>query len=342
MTKLIAGMQNSILVLESSKNGWKTQERLKGCEPQSIEIDPRNPERAYCGTFNDGLWKTDDGGQTWTNMNKQESFSTSKVMSVSVSAPAKSNDRFSTVYAGTEPTALYASNDGGESWEKLSALNELESASTWSFPPRPWTSHVRWIEPDINNPDYIFVAIEAGALVQSRDRGRTWIDRVEQGPYDTHTLSTHKKAAKRLYSAAGDGYFESLDYGKSWSSPSIGLKHNYLTGLAVDSGNPQTIIVSASSSAIQAHSVDNPNSQIYRRFADDQNWEAVSKGLPEPTGTVITILMSNPYSAGEFYALNNRGIFTSLDSGISWKLLDIKWHKEYVSQHPWSLAVGTD
>jgi hypothetical protein len=55
MTKLIAGMQNSILVLESSKNGWKTQERLKGCEPQSIEIDPRNPERAYCGTFNDGL-----------------------------------------------------------------------------------------------------------------------------------------------------------------------------------------------------------------------------------------------------------------------------------------------
>jgi photosystem II stability/assembly factor-like uncharacterized protein len=90
MTKLIAGMQNSILVLESSKNGWKTHEYLKGWVPQSIEIDPRNPERAYCGTFNDGLWKTDDGGQTWTNMNKQESFSTSKVMSVSVSAPEKS------------------------------------------------------------------------------------------------------------------------------------------------------------------------------------------------------------------------------------------------------------
>jgi hypothetical protein len=44
----------------------------------------------------------------------------------------------------------------------LSALNKLESASTWSFPPRPWTSHVRWIETDANNPHYVFVAIEAG------------------------------------------------------------------------------------------------------------------------------------------------------------------------------------
>jgi hypothetical protein len=30
MTKLIAGMQNSVLVLESSKTGWKTHENLKG------------------------------------------------------------------------------------------------------------------------------------------------------------------------------------------------------------------------------------------------------------------------------------------------------------------------
>ena len=57
----------------------------------------------------------------------------------------------------------------------------------------------------VNIPDYVFVAIEAGALVRSLDGGRTWIDRVEQGPYDTHTLGTHQKAPKRLYSSAGDG-----------------------------------------------------------------------------------------------------------------------------------------
>ena len=116
--------------------------------------------------------------------------------------------------------------------KRMESLNNLPSSTSWSFPPRPWTHHVRWIESDANNPDYVFVAIEAGALIQSRDGGRTWIDRVEQGPYDTHTLVTHPRAPRRLYSSAGDGYYESFDYGESWSRPMEGMKHGYLFGLA--------------------------------------------------------------------------------------------------------------
>ena len=189
-------------------------------------------------------------------------------MSVSVSPLKEGNNGFNKVYVGTEPSGFYVSSDKGESWERMNGLNNLKSSSSWSFPPRPWTHHIRWIEPDVNNLDYIFVAIEAGALVQSHDGGRTWIDRVEQGPYDTHTMATHKKAPKRIYSSAGDGYFESFDYGESWNSPTEGLRHHYLYGLAVDSGDPQTVIVSASLGAWQAHSIENANSEVYRRSAD--------------------------------------------------------------------------
>ena len=49
------------------------------------------------------------------------------------------------VYAGTEPSRLFRSDDRGESWRELKALLELPSRPRWSFPPRPWTSHVRWI-----------------------------------------------------------------------------------------------------------------------------------------------------------------------------------------------------
>jgi photosystem II stability/assembly factor-like uncharacterized protein len=339
MTTLIAGMQNSVLILESSKNGWKTCENLKGTHPQSVAFDHHNSNRAYCATFGEGLWKTDDNGETWHNIGKNE-ISLSNIMSVAVSPLKEGNDRFSKVYVGTEPSALYVSSDGGESWERMGDLNKLESSKSWSFPPRPWTHHVRWIEPDINNPDYIFVAIEAGALVHSHDGGITWIDRVRQGPYDTHTLATHKKAPKRLYSAAGDGYFESFDYGEFWNSPIEGLQHQYLDGLAVDSTNPQNVIVSASLTALQAHYIENAESFVYRRSADGEKWKIVSKGLPELKGTIITILSSNPNSAGEFYALNNRGIFISSDSGVSWTVLDIPWPKEYLPQHPWALSVG--
>ena len=288
MTLLLVGMQNSLLLLDSF-NKYKIYESLKGTDPQSIAIDPSNLNRAYCGTFGEGLWKTDDGGQSWSNIGK-DVLSNSHITSVAVSSLDSGGNRFNKIYVGTEPSALYTSNDGGGSWEKMEALNNLPSSESWSFPPRPWTHHVRWIESDPNNPDHIFVAIEAGALVQSRDGGRTWIDRVEQGPYDTHTLATHPKAPKRLYSSAGDGYFESFDYGDSWSRSMDGLKYGYLYGLAVDSGDPQNVIISVSTGPVSAYSVEYAESYVYRRVKDGQKWNAISKGLPGPSGTTITIL----------------------------------------------------
>jgi photosystem II stability/assembly factor-like uncharacterized protein len=355
-------MEDSIIMIESSKTGWKKlRESLKGTHPQCIAFDPDNPDRAYCGTSGGGLWKTDDGGQSWDSIGK-ETISSSDVMSVSVSnlerGGGNNSNRFNTVYVGTEPTAFYRSDDGGESWEKMSSLNDLKSSSSWSFPPRPWTSHVRWIESDKTKPGYVYAAIEAGALVQSHDGGRTWIDKVQGGPYDTHTLATHKQMPGRLYSAAGDGYFESYDYGKTWKRLVAGLgDYDYLFSVAVDSSDPQTVIVSASEWPTKAYSLEDAESLVYRRTssivdedADDESnsndikeWKIVSNGLPKPPGTLISVLAANPKIAGSFYATNNRGIFYSTDSGISWKMLDdIQWPKEYLSQHPWALAVRED
>jgi photosynthesis system II assembly factor YCF48-like protein len=307
-------------------------ESLKGSHPQSVTFDPRNPNRVYCGTFGDGLWKSDDGGQSWHRL-KNVIFS-NEVTSVSASRIEQENR----VYVGTEPAALYRSDDGGESWQRMSNLNNLDSSTSWSFPPRPWTSHVRWIELDVSISDYVFVAIEAGALVRSLDGGRTWIDRVEQGPYDTHTLGTHQNDPKRLYSSAGDGYFESFDYGESWERHMTGLKHKYIYGLAIDPVDPNIILVSASESAWQAHNVERANSLIYRSAKiDGREWKAIANGLPESGGTIIAILAANPNR--EFYAISNRGLFCSNDTGLFWRNLDVSWSKEYLSQHPRALAI---
>ncbi len=140
-----AAMEDSLLSVESSKTGWKTHESLKGTWPQCIAFDSRNQNRAYCGTFRDGLCMTNDAGQTWNRIGKDQ-ISSNEVMSVSVSRLA------ACVYVGTAPTALYKSDDGGESWYRMNAINNLGSSKSWSFPPRPWTSHVRWIESDENIP----------------------------------------------------------------------------------------------------------------------------------------------------------------------------------------------
>lgn len=110
MAILMIGIQDSLLVLQSSNN-YKIRECLKGTDPQIVEFDPQNSSRAYCGTLGDGLWKTDDGGQTWNRIGKDVG---PNVTSVSVSPLARENN-FNRVYVGTEPSSFYRSNDGGDS-----------------------------------------------------------------------------------------------------------------------------------------------------------------------------------------------------------------------------------
>src|SRR5678816_2386834 len=114
MTTVLAAMQNSLLVLDSTKDGWKVHEDLKQHSPSSLAYDPQNPERAYCGTSDAGLWKTDDNGQTWGQTSLD--VSGSNIMSISVSPVEKGKEGFNRLFVGTEPSVIFSSGDGGQTW----------------------------------------------------------------------------------------------------------------------------------------------------------------------------------------------------------------------------------
>ena len=92
--------------------------------------------RVIIGTQGAGVLLSSDGGQRWERMELPER----DVFSVAI-GPADG-----TLYAGTEPSRLFVLRDGAE-WTELEALQDIPSRERWSFPPRPWTHHVRWIAP---------------------------------------------------------------------------------------------------------------------------------------------------------------------------------------------------
>ena len=344
MRRIYAAMEDELLVIEDVERP-RTERRLKDCKPQCLAVDPLRPETLYCGTADRGLWRSADAGVSWEPVG--EGIRYPAVTAVAVSA-VEQVDGHGVVYAGTEPSTLFRSEDGGGSWRELEKMRDLPSFPEWSFPPKPETSHVRWISPDPAVPGRLFVCIEAGALIHSNDGGETWEDRVYDGPLDPHTLTVREDTPGRLYAATGDkyfstggGYVESRDGGESWQRLSEGIAHLYLYGLAVDPADPDTVLVSAASGARQAHFPEAANSTVYRREAGGA-WREMRNGLPQPEGTIISVLTANEAEPGVFYALNNHGLYRSADSVEEWERLEVSWPERYHHQHPRALLVTGD
>ncbi len=325
MARIYMATGDALAVISNQNGLWQTDLKMAGLYTYCLAADPLRPERVYCGTFDKGLWRSDDAGASWRPAGEDIPYA--EVLSVAVSLAERFDD-YGVVWAGTEPSAIFRSEDGGDSWRERPTLRELPSASTWSFPPRPWTHHVRWIAPDPNLAGRLFVGIELGGVMRSLDDGLTWEDRKPGAQPDSHTLRTHRLAPGWVYEAAGGGYAESHDGGQTWRGYDEGMRHHYLWGLAVDPADPQTIVVSATRGPQQAHSPQMAEATIYRRTGS-QPWQESRTGLPEPRGTRAYVLAVNEAEPGVFYAANEGNIYRSPDAGLDWERLDISWPEGY-------------
>ncbi|SFF84073.1 hypothetical protein SAMN04488063_0486 [Halopelagius inordinatus] len=329
MTTCYAALREALLVVrdaDDTDSDLETSAHLDGHDVEGIDVGDGT---ACCATFDDGLFRTADGGETWTRASGLPDSVTAIV----------AGGRPGEWWAGTEPSAVYRSGDDGRTWERRPGLTDLPSASSWSFPPRPHTHHVRWIEPDPADPDHLYVGVEAGALVRTRDGGETWEDRVPSARRDNHSLATHPDAPGRAWAAAGDGYAETADGGETWDHPHDGLDHRYCWSVAVESADPTLVLLSSAQSARVAHNADRAESYLYRRRGDGA-WERLDgRGVPTGEG-VLRAVLARGDSAGVFYALHNRGLYRTADGGDSWARLGVSWSEAFERQTPRGLAVG--
>ena len=277
MGRVYAATGDGIARLEEANGEWTVELSLDGSGAQCLAVDPHEPETVYAGLRERGVRRTDDGGRGWVDCALPEPG----VFSLAVSAADGA------VYAGTEPSRLFRSDDRGASWRELEALLELPSRPTWRFPPRPWTSHVRWIAPSPHEADLILIGIELGGLMRSSDGGATWQDHRPGAQRDVHSLAWHPSVRGRAYEAGGGGAAFSEDAGDTWRAADDGRDRHYTWSVAVDPDDPELWYVSASTGPYAAHGGGDPEARIYRRRAGEPWQPAHGRATRSATGNAI-------------------------------------------------------
>ena len=100
------------------------------------------------------------------------------------------------------------------------------------------------------------------------------------GPRDTHQLSIHPAAPDRLYSAAGDGYFESHDGGDTWQRFE-GARGTNTSGV---SPSIWRMRITSSFRQLPPHSAPTLTGGIISLSARGSPWQELDDGLPQPAG----------------------------------------------------------
>ena len=306
MPRLLVCTRDGLVRLDGSGASW---EHLTLLEGTAVRCVAARGGRVLAGTRGGALLSTDDGA-SWRRADLPER----DVYSVAI-GPADG-----TLYAGTEPSRLFRSADG-ERWDELDALQSIPSRDQWSYPPRPWTSHVRWIAPDPHRSERLLVGIELGGLMYSDDGGESFTDHRPGAERDVHALAWHPRVEGRSYEAAGGGAAWSRDGGLSWEGAESGREHRYCWALAVDPDEPDRWYVSAAHGPRQAHGAGAARAGVYR-WEGAGPWERIERGLPRPLDSMPYAIVSTP--GGLFAGLADGRIFSSADHGDSWEELPVR------------------
>ena len=149
-------------------------------EIYSVAIDVRpDPPRMLAGAtsphWGPQVFRSDDRGQTWSETNggairfpEDTDTSLERIWQL---RPAPDGQP-GVVYAGTEPSAVFRSDDGGEHFELVRGLWDHPHRPTWQ--PGGGGQAIHTIVPHPTAPQIVTVAMSTGGVYRTEDGGTTW------------------------------------------------------------------------------------------------------------------------------------------------------------------------
>ncbi len=348
--RVLVGTKKGAFVLSSdeSRKSWKVDgPHFAGWEIYHLKGSPADPDRLYAsqssGWFGQVLQRSNDGGKTWEaagNEFKYEGTPGTHVWYDGSPHPwefkrvwhlepsLKDPDM---VYAGVEDAAFFKSTDGAKTWTEMPGLRTHESAGGWAPGAGGLCLHTILIDP--TNNDRMFIAISSAGVFRTDDAGKTWRpanrglksntipDQDAEVGHCVHRIAMHPSRPETLFMQKHWDVMRTDDGAESWTEISGNLPTDFGFVVDVHSHEPNTVYVLPITSDSH-HFVPDGKLRVYRSRSGGNEWEALTKGLPQKDCYVNVLrdamAVDSLDSCGVYFGTSGGQVYASADAGDSW------------------------